>query len=72
MTSITRWKRSRSFSTRHVEGRGYRVLFLVAVDVNVIVVGAAVGQPVDQPRVGMEGEDDRFVLGEEIIEIHVA
>jgi hypothetical protein len=42
------------------------------VDVNVIVVGAAVGQPVDQPRVGMEGEDDRFVLGEEIIEIHVA
>ena len=39
---------------------------------NVVVVGAAVGQEVDQPRVGMEYEDDRLVLGEELVEIHVA
>ena len=36
------------------------------------MVRAAVGQPVDQPRVSMEGEDDRLVLGEELVEIHVA
>jgi len=27
---------------------------------------------VDQPRVGMKSEDDRLVLGEELVEIHVA
>ena len=57
---------------RHVEGRGDGAFFLVAADVDVVVVGAAVGQPVDQPRIGMEGEDDRLVLGEELVEIHVA
>ncbi len=56
---------------RHVEGRGNGALFLVAADVDVVVVGAAVGQPVDQPRVGMEGEDDRFIPGEEFVEIRV-
>jgi hypothetical protein len=56
----------------HVEGRCDGPLFLVAPDMDVVVVGAAVGQPVDQRRVGMEGEDDRLVLGEERIEIHVA
>src|SRR5208283_1122655 len=29
-------------------------------------------QPVDQPRVGMEGEDDRLVPGEYLVEINVA
>jgi hypothetical protein len=48
---------------RCVEGRGDGALFLVAADVDVVVVDAAVGQPVDQPRVRMEGEDDRLVLG---------
>ena len=57
---------------RHVEGRGDGALFLVAADVDVVVVGAAVCQPVDQPRIGMEGEDDRLVLGEEVVEVHVA
>jgi hypothetical protein len=32
---------------RHVEGRSDGALFLVAADVDVIVVGASVGQPVD-------------------------
>ena len=57
---------------RHVERRGDGALFLVAANVDVVVVGAAVGEPVDQPRVSMEGEDDRLVLGEELVEIHVA
>ena len=34
--------------------------------------GAAVGQPVDQPRVGMEGKADWLVLGEKLVEIQVA
>ena len=57
---------------RHVEGRGDGALFLVTADVKVAVVGAAVGEPVDQPRVAMEGEDHRPVLGEELVEVHVA
>jgi hypothetical protein len=40
--------------------------------VDVVVVGATISQPVDQPRVGVEGEDDRLVPGEEFVEIHVA
>src|SRR3984957_19679884 len=36
---------------RHVEGRGDGALLLVTTDVDVVVVRAAVGQPVDQPRV---------------------
>ncbi len=37
----------------HVEGRGDRALFLITADMKVVVVVAAVGQPVDQPRVGV-------------------
>jgi hypothetical protein len=36
-------------------------LLFVAADVDVVVVGAAIGEAVDQPRVGVEGEDDRLV-----------
>jgi len=57
---------------RHVERGRDRALFLVAADVDVVVIGAAVGQPVDEPRVGMEGEDDRLVLGEDLVEVFVA
>src|SRR6202035_1240851 len=56
----------------HVEGGSYCAFFLVAADVDVLVVGAAVGQPVDQPRVSMEGEDDRLLLGDQRIEVCVA
>ncbi len=42
-----------------------------SLDMDVVVVRAAIGQPVDQPRVAMEGEDDRLVPGEEFIEIDV-
>src|ERR1039458_6052005 len=57
---------------RHVEGRGDGPFFLVTADVQVLVVGAAVGQSVDQPRVGMERKDDRLVFGEKLVEIRVA
>jgi hypothetical protein len=57
---------------RHVEGRGDGALFLVATAVDVAVVSTAVGQPVDQRWVGMEGEDHWLVLGEEGVKIHVA
>ena len=55
----------------HVERRADRPFFLVAAHVHVLVVGAAVGQPVDQPRVAVVGEDDRLVLGEERVEVVV-
>ena len=57
---------------RHVERRRDAAFFLVAADMDVAVVGAPVGQPVDQRRVGMEGEDDLFVAREYFIEIGVA
>jgi len=52
----------------HVEGRGDRAFLLVAANVNVAVIRSAIRQPVDQPRITMEGEDDFLVLGEERIE----
>src|SRR5450631_4219253 len=56
----------------HVEGCGDGAFFLVAPDVDVAVIGAAISQPVDQPWVGMEGKDDRLVLREEVVKISVA
>ena len=49
---------------RHIKGGGDSALFLITADVDVVVVGAAVGEPVDQPWVGVESEDDRLRLGE--------
>ena len=36
-------------------------LLLVAAHVDVVLAGPAVGEPVDQPRIGVEVEDDRLV-----------
>ena len=55
----------------HVERRGRGALLLVAADVQVVVVGAPVGQPVDQPRVAVVGDDDRPVGGEDGVELRV-
>ncbi len=55
----------------HVERRRRRALLLVAADVDVRVVRAPVGEPVDQPRVPVVGEDDRPVGGEEGVELAV-
>ena len=43
----------------HVERRRRRALLLVAAHVEVVVVRAAVGEPVDQPGIAVVGEDDR-------------
>ena len=71
MTSMARSKRSSWLSTRHVERRGRGALLLVAAHVEVVVVGAPVGQPVDQPRVAVVGEDHRLVAGEQRVEVGV-
>jgi hypothetical protein len=38
----------------------------------VMMVGAAIGQAMGQPRVRVKGEDNRLIFGEQRIEIHVA
>jgi hypothetical protein len=47
-------------------------LLFVAADVDVVVVRRAIRQPVDQPRVGIEGEEAMRALGEEFVEVRVA
>ena len=56
----------------HVERRRRRPLFLVPANVQVARVRAPVGQPVDQPRVAVVGEDDRPVAREQRVEVRVA
>ena len=46
-------------------------LLLVAAHVDVVLAGPAVGQPVDQPGVGVEVEDHRLVRGEQRLELPV-
>ena len=56
----------------HVERRGGRAFFLVAAHVQIVMIGAAIGQAMDQPRIAVKGEDDRLVGREEDVEILVA
>ena len=53
-------------------GRGGGAFLLVAADVDVVVAVPAVGEPVDQPRVAVVGEDHRPVGGEQRVELGVA
>ena len=55
----------------HVERRRGGALLLVAAHVDVVVVGAAVGQAVDQQRVAVVGEDHRPPGGEQRVELLV-
>jgi len=55
----------------HVERRGGSAFLLVAADVEVVVAQAAVGQPVDERRVAVVGEDHRRVPGEQRVELGV-
>src|SRR6266567_492387 len=57
---------------RHIERRRRGAFFLVAAHVEIGMIGAAVGEPVNQPRVAMEGKDDRLVLGEQHIKLWIA
>src|ERR1051326_2863424 len=52
----------------HVERGGGGPFLFISADVKIVVIRPPVGQPVDQPRVAMEREDDGFVFGEDGIE----
>src|SRR5438309_4906163 len=47
---------------RHIEGARDRPYLLLAARMQVRVVPAAVGEAMDEPRIAVEGEDDRSVL----------
>src|SRR6266516_2562061 len=51
----------------HVEWRGRGSLFLVAADMEVVVVRPPVAEAVDQPRIAVVGEDHRPVLREDFV-----
>ena len=55
----------------HVERRRRRSLLFVAAHVHVAVVGAPVGEAMDEPRIAVVGEDDRPVDREERVELGV-
>ena len=46
-------------------------LLLVTADVEVIVIGTAIGELVDEGCVGVEVEDDGLVFGEEAVEFAI-
>ncbi|MDB5387881.1 MAG: hypothetical protein JWM11_3527 [Planctomycetaceae bacterium] len=56
----------------HVKGRRDRPLFFVATNMDIVVVGPAIGQAVNQPGVCMECENDRFVCRKQSIELLIA
>src|SRR5947209_1049011 len=55
----------------HVERRGSGALFDVPADVDVVVIVAPIRQAMDQRWITVEREDDRLILGEEMIEVVV-
>ena len=55
----------------HIERRGCGSFFFVAANVQVIVICAAIREPMDQPGVTMVGKDNRFVLRENVVELAV-
>ena len=50
-------------------GRRRGALFLVAPDMDVVVVRSPVGEAVDEPRVAVVGEDHRLAVGEQRVEL---
>ena len=46
-------------------------LLLVPAHVHVFMIGAAVSQPVDQPRVTVKIEDDRFIQRKQAVEVGI-
>ena len=55
----------------HVERRGGGALLLVPAYMNVAVIGAPVGETMDEPRIAVVGEDHRSIGGEQGIELDV-
>src|SRR6516164_2964409 len=56
----------------HIKRCRRGAFFLVAAHMNVVVAGAPVGQTVNQPRVAVEGKDDRLVCRKKNIELGVS
>ncbi len=56
---------------RHVERRCGGALFFIAAHVHIVVIGAAIGQAMNEPRIAVECEDDGFIGGEDGVEIAV-
>ncbi len=54
-----------------IEGRVDVAFFLVAAHVQVVVIGAPISEPVNQPGIPMEVEDDGLVFGEEAVEVFI-
>src|SRR5262249_8516747 len=55
----------------HIKRRRSGTLFLVAAYMDVTMTLTPVGQPVNELRVAMEDEDDRFVGGKQRVEFEV-
>src|SRR6476620_3606959 len=53
----------------HVKGRCRGALFLVATHMDVVMARTPVGQPMDQPRIAVESEDDWLISREQRVEI---
>src|SRR6185503_4789655 len=52
---------------RHVKRGGRGSFFLVTAHVQVPVVSAPIGQPMNQPGITMKSENDRFIRGKQQI-----
>ena len=58
--------------TGHIEGRRGGAFLVVAANVKIRVVGAPIGQTVNQRWITVVVEDHRFVAREESVEVAVA
>src|SRR2546423_19784 len=56
----------------HVERRGRGAFLGKAAHMHAVMVGAVIGQPVDQIRITVIGEDDRLVRCEQAVEVAIA
>ena len=55
-----------------IEGRAGGAFFLVAMHMKIPMIGATIGEPVNQRRIAVIGEDDRLIYCEELIEFSIA
>ena len=55
-----------------VERRARRAFFLVTMHMKIPVVGAAIGEPVDESGIAMICKDDRLIDSEEPVEVRIA
>ena len=56
---------------RHVKGRGCGAFLAVAMHMEIIMVGTAVNQAMDQPGITMVGKDNRFTRGKQEIKLAI-